>query len=83
VVAAGAGSAMFVPSHTPHAFANTSSRAARMLFQCAPPPDHERYFIELAEIFTSGQLVDSTAVERLRKQYDVTQLTPLQFESGQ
>ncbi|MCT9083693.1 cupin domain-containing protein [Streptomyces fulvoviolaceus] len=79
VVRAGAGSAMFVPEHTPHAFANRTGTPARMLFQCAPPPDHERYFEELADIFTSGASVDSEAVQRLRVRYDVTQLTPLHF----
>jgi len=79
VVRAGAGSAVFVPELTPHAFANRTDTAARMLFQCYPPPDHERYFEELAEIFTAGSAVDSEAVRRLRDRYDITQLTPLRF----
>ncbi len=80
ILRAGPGSAMFVPEHTPHAFANLGDQPARMLFQCAPPPDHERYFEELAEIFNAGPSVDPDAVQRLRDRYDVTQLTPLQFD---
>ena len=80
VAVAGAGSAMFIPEHTPHAFANRSDKPAKMLFQCSPPPDHERYFEELAEIFNSGATVDADAVQRLRDRYDVTQLTPLSFD---
>jgi mannose-6-phosphate isomerase-like protein (cupin superfamily) len=78
-VRAGAGSCMFVPPGCPHAFSNRTDTAARMLFQSAPPPDHERYFEELLEIFDSGRTVDSDAVLRLREKYDIHQITPLRY----
>jgi quercetin dioxygenase-like cupin family protein len=76
-IRAGAGSCMFVPPGCPHAFMNATDEPVRMLFQSAPSPDHERYFEELCEIFSSGQLVDSHAVQKLRDHYDVNQITPL------
>jgi mannose-6-phosphate isomerase-like protein (cupin superfamily) len=80
VVRAGAGSCMFVPTGCPHAFTNPTDQPTRMLFQSSPPPDHERYFEELCEIFSAGPTVDSQAVQRLRDRYDVNQITPLRFE---
>jgi mannose-6-phosphate isomerase-like protein (cupin superfamily) len=80
-VRAGAGSCLFVPSGCPHAFRNPTGEPARMLFQCSPPPDHERYFEELCAIFSAGRAVDSGAVERLRDRYDVHQITPLRHDS--
>lgn len=77
VVRAGAGSCIFVPPGCPHAFMNSTSEPARMLFQSSPSPDHERYFEELCDIFSSGQVVDSHAVRKLRDRYDVNQITPL------
>lgn len=77
VVRAGAGSCMFVPRGCPHAFMNPTGEPARMLFQSSPSPDHERYFEELCEIFSNGQVVDSGAVQKLRSRYDVNQITPL------
>jgi mannose-6-phosphate isomerase-like protein (cupin superfamily) len=80
-VRAGAGSSMFVPSHTPHAFRNAGSEPARMLFTCFPSPDHERYFEEIAEIWSRGAAgVDPKAVEEMRARYDVAQLTPLVYQ---
>jgi mannose-6-phosphate isomerase-like protein (cupin superfamily) len=79
VLRAGAGSCMFVPANCPHAFRNPTGEPARMLFQCCPPPDHERYFEELCEIFSNGQVVDSRAVQQLRDRYDVNQITPLRY----
>lgn len=79
VVRAGAGSCMFVPAGCPHAFNNPTEKPTRMLFQCAPPPDHERYFEELCDIFSASQVVDSRAVQRLRDRYDVNQITPLRY----
>ncbi|WP_329178001.1 MULTISPECIES: cupin domain-containing protein [unclassified Streptomyces] len=80
VLRAGAGSCMFVPSGTPHAFRNPTDTPTRMLFQASPPPDHERYFEEICEIFAEGRTVDSGAVQRMREHYDVKQITPLRFE---
>ncbi len=77
VVRAGAGSCMFVPPGCPHAFMNSTDEPACMLFQSSPSPDHERYFEELCDIFSSGQVVDSHAVQKLRDRYDLTQITPL------
>jgi mannose-6-phosphate isomerase-like protein (cupin superfamily) len=79
VVRAGAGSCMFVPTGCPHAFTNPTDKPTRMLFQCFPPPNHERYFEELCEIFTDGRTVDSNAVQQLRDRYDVGQITPLRY----
>jgi oxalate decarboxylase/phosphoglucose isomerase-like protein (cupin superfamily) len=81
VVRAGPGSCMFVPAGCPHAFANASDRPARMLFQCYPAPDHEYYFERLAEIFSRGDIVDSDAVNELRKKSDLTQITPLRYQA--
>jgi len=80
VVRAGAGSCMFVPPGTPHAFRNGTDRPARMLFQSSPSPDHELYFEEIAEIWASGRTVDSNAVQKMRERYDVSQITPLRYE---
>ncbi|MFD0207400.1 MULTISPECIES: cupin domain-containing protein [Saccharothrix] len=80
VVRAGAGSCMFVPTNTPHAFRNPTDKPTRMLFQSYPAPDHERYFEEICEIFAAGDDVDPEAVQRLRDRYDVKQITPLRFE---
>lgn len=79
VVRAGAGSCMFVPSGCLHAFMNPTEKPARMLFQSYPPPDHERYFEELCDIFSAGSVVDSHAVQQLRDRYDVNQITPLRY----
>ena len=80
VVRAAAGSCMFVPSGCPHAFRNATDKPARMLFQSYPAPDHERYFEEIAEIWSAGRSVDPEAVQRLRDRYDVSQITPLRYE---
>ena len=79
VVRAGAGGCMFVPPGCPHAFANPTEEPARMLFQSAPPPGHERYFEEICEIFSAGPGVDPRAVEALRERYGLSQLTPLRY----
>jgi mannose-6-phosphate isomerase-like protein (cupin superfamily) len=80
MVRAGAGACMFVPPGCPHAFRNSSARPARMLFYSHPAPDHERYFEEIAEIWSSGRTVDAEAVRRMRERYDVSQITPLRYE---
>lgn len=76
-VRAGPGTLAVVPIGCPHAFANPTKQPARMLLQSSPPPDHERYFEELMEIFEAGLPVDAVAVEELRRRYDVQQFTPM------
>ncbi|KOV70814.1 cupin [Streptomyces sp. MMG1121] len=80
LVRAGEGSSMFVPPNTPHAFRNATDRPVRMLFQCFPSPDHELYFEEIAEIWSTCRSVDAEAVARMRSRYDVRQITPMRFE---
>jgi oxalate decarboxylase/phosphoglucose isomerase-like protein (cupin superfamily) len=80
VVRARAGTLILVPPGCPHAFANPTGDPVRMLFQAAPPPDHERYFEELLEILNSGGEVDQSAIALLRARYDIQQLTPLRYE---
>ncbi|KAB8158884.1 cupin domain-containing protein [Streptomyces sp. 3MP-14] len=80
VVRATAGACMFVPPGTPHAFRNPTDQPARMLFQSAPSPDHEKYFEEICQIFDAGGSPSRDAVQDLRDRYDVTQITPLRFE---
>jgi mannose-6-phosphate isomerase-like protein (cupin superfamily) len=77
VVRATPGTVIAVPPGCPHAFANPTDAPARMFFQAAPPPDHERYFEELHEILSSGGPPDEAAIEALRARYDIQQLTPL------
>ena len=74
---AGPGSLMFVPPGCPHAFANPGRTPARVFFQSSPPDRHERYFEELLAILREPGPVDREAVERLRRRYDIEQLTPL------
>ncbi|WP_307835136.1 cupin domain-containing protein [Streptomyces adelaidensis] len=71
------GTVIVVPPGCPHAFANPTDTPAKMFFQSSPPPDHERYFEELLEILEAGGPPDGEAIERLRKRYDIEQLTPL------
>jgi mannose-6-phosphate isomerase-like protein (cupin superfamily) len=78
-IRAGAGSSMFVPPGCPHAFTNPTDKPTRMLFQSFPSPDHERYFEEICDIFSSSSTVDPDAVQRLRDRYDVKQITPLRY----
>ncbi|GHI84872.1 cupin domain-containing protein [Streptomyces xanthophaeus] len=80
VVRVGAGSCMFVPPNTPHAFRNPTDKPTTMLFQSYPSPEHEHYFEEITEIWSTGRTVDPAAVEEMRKHYDVTQITPMRFE---
>jgi mannose-6-phosphate isomerase-like protein (cupin superfamily) len=79
-VRAEAGSCMFVPPATPHAFRNATTEPVRMLFLNHPSPYHELYFEEIVEIFSAGPSVDPEAVERMRQRYDVQQITPLRYE---
>ena len=81
VVRARPGTLMLVPPGCPHAFANPTGEPARVLFQAAPPPDHERYFEELMDILGSGGEVDHEAIAALRARYDIEQLTPLRHDA--
>ncbi|KUL39364.1 cupin [Streptomyces sp. NRRL F-4489] len=82
-VRATAGSVAFVPQGCPHAFANRTAEPARVLFAVSPSPQHELYFDRLAEIFAAPGPPDAEAIERLREEYDITQLTPLRHERPQ
>jgi oxalate decarboxylase/phosphoglucose isomerase-like protein (cupin superfamily) len=78
----GSGSLMFVPAGCPHAFGNSSSRPARMLFQAAPS-GHEDYLEELAALLRSANgRPDPAAVADLRRRYDIEQLTALRSGSN-
>ncbi|MFB7248850.1 cupin [Streptomyces populi] len=79
-VRVGAGGCMFVPPGTPHAFRNPTDRPTTMLFQSYPSPEHEHYFEEIAEIWSTGEAVDPEAVQEMRRRYDVRQITPMRFE---
>jgi mannose-6-phosphate isomerase-like protein (cupin superfamily) len=76
-VRATAGTLILVPAGCPHAFANPTGRPARMLFQAAPPPGHERYFEELLELLDADGGIDRHTVAELRRRYGIEQLTPL------
>lgn len=79
----GPGSMMFVPKGCPHAFANPSTRPARMLFQAAPA-GHEDYLDELAALLrAAGGRPDPAKVAELRRRYDIEQLTALSNGSVQ
>ncbi|GAA4930423.1 cupin domain-containing protein [Streptomyces coeruleoprunus] len=71
------GTLILVPPGCPHAFANPTGEPARMLFQAAPPPHHERYFDELLELMERPGGPDPAAVAELRTRYGIEQLTPL------
>jgi quercetin dioxygenase-like cupin family protein len=60
------GDYLYVPPNGIHAFRNESDEPASMLILFAPGTPRERYFIELAEIATSGrQLTDEERTEFL------------------
>ncbi|MFE0462115.1 cupin domain-containing protein [Kitasatospora sp. NPDC058965] len=71
------GALLHVPPGCPHGFANAGPAPARLLFQAAPPPDHERYFEELLALLADGPPA-ADAVDELRRRYDIEQLTPLE-----
>ncbi|MFF2810719.1 cupin domain-containing protein [Streptomyces sp. NPDC058000] len=78
-----AGSVAFVPQGCPHAFANRTNAPARVLFTVSPSPHHEVYFEQLAEIFAAPGPPDPEEIERLRRDYDITQFTPLRHHRPQ
>jgi len=73
----GPGSLLFIPAGCPHAFANPTSKPARVLFQAAPS-GHENYLDELAAMLREAKgKPDPAAVAELRRRYDIEQLTSL------
>jgi mannose-6-phosphate isomerase-like protein (cupin superfamily) len=76
VVRGGPGSAMFVPSGCPHAFANPGNTATRMLFVVSPP-GHEFYMHELAEVVSQPGPPDQAAIAAVRARHDIEQLTAM------
>jgi quercetin dioxygenase-like cupin family protein len=73
----GPGSLLFIPMGCPHAFANPTTRPARVLFQAAPS-GHEDYLDELAAMLRQARgKPDPAAVAELRRRYDIEQLTAL------
>ena len=77
VLRGGPGAMMHVPAGCPHAFANPGPEPVRLLFQSAPPPDHERYFEELVELLAAPPERRTEAIAALRERHDIRQLTPL------
>jgi mannose-6-phosphate isomerase-like protein (cupin superfamily) len=75
VLRGGPGSAMFVPSGCPHAFANPGTATARMLFLVSPP-GHEHYLDELGEVIGRGR-PDPAVIAEVRARWDIEQLTPM------
>ena len=74
----GPGAFMFVPPNTPHAFANTTKKPAKMLFQSSVPGGHENYFEELASLLRNANGKPAPKdIADLRDRYGIEQLTPL------
>ncbi len=72
------GAFLFVPENTPHAFANTTNRPAKMFFQSTVPGGHENYFEELAALLRrSGGRPGDKEIQDLRRRYDIKQLTTM------
>jgi len=59
----------------PHAFANPGPGPARMIL-LVPPPGHEHYQRELAELVASATSPLDAAIAELRARHDIEQLTP-------
>ena len=69
---------MFVPVGVPHAFGNPTDSETVMFFQSSVRGGHENYFRELAELLTSsGGRPPEAEMLRLRKKYNIEQLTGL------
>ena len=76
----GPGAVLHVPPGLPHAFANTSGAATRVLFQSSVPAG-DNYFDELAEVLRAGRgHPDPAAVADLRRRYDIEQLIALRAQ---
>ena len=73
---AGPGCLIYVPPGCPHAFANSGTAVATMLFQ-ASPAGHEKYFQELAEIVARHGGPDPQSVAGLRERHGIEQLSDI------
>ena len=74
----GPGAFMFVPENTPHAFANRTTKPAKIFFQSSVPGGHENYFDELMALLRRSDGAPGPEGHRgLRRRYDIEQLTPL------
>jgi mannose-6-phosphate isomerase-like protein (cupin superfamily) len=74
----GPGSFLYVPAGVPHAFGNPTGTETLMFFQSSIGGGHENYFRELAELLgSSGGRPPPSEVLRLRRKYDIEQLTGL------
>lgn len=72
------GAFLFVPENTPHAFANTTDKPAKMFFQSSVPGGHENYFEELSQLLKRSEgRPDPKEVATLRRRFDIEQLTAL------
>lgn len=72
------GAFLFVPENTPHAFANTTDKPAKMFFQSSVPGGHENYFDELAALLRRADgRPEIKDVQALRRRYDIEQLTAM------
>ena len=76
VARGGPGSLMFVPAGCPHAFTNSGTTPARMLF-LVTPSGHDRYLEEMAGLIGRSGPPDQSAIAALRARYDIEQLTPM------
>jgi quercetin dioxygenase-like cupin family protein len=70
------GATIFVPPGVPHAFANRGAAQSKLLLIMSPP-EHDRYFEELAEILAADGPPDTEAIATLREKYDTKQLSSL------
>lgn len=76
VMRGGPGSAMFVPTGCPHAFANPGTVPVRMLF-IVSPPGHEYYMEEIGKQIAQGGPPNPEVIAQIRARHDIEQLTPM------
>jgi len=76
VMRGGPGSAMFVPTRCPHAFANPGTVPVRMLF-IVSPPGHEYYMEEIGKQVAQGGPPNPEVIAQIRARHDIEQLTPM------
>jgi quercetin dioxygenase-like cupin family protein len=74
----GPGAFLYVPAGIPHAFSNPTEEETLIFFQSSIDGGHENYFRSLLELLNaSGGRPDQAEITRLRRQYDIQQLTGL------